>query len=137
MKVTLTNAEIESYLNMLADPKSFRNNIAVKMPSAEAGWAIRVNIKILSDRFSIYDEARKDLGKEFIQNGKVEEDGQHIKKEFMGEYVYRLGELAGIHNTMDLTPLSKNDADKIIAFGLSLPEEDFIMAMTEEMDEEE
>lgn len=131
MKVTLTNAEIESYLNMLADPKSFRNNIAVKMPSADAGWAIRVNIKTLTDRYGIYDEARKELAQEFLDAGKVEEDKQHIKKEYMNEYVTKFTELASMKNSLELTAIAKKECDAIIAQGLSMPEEDFLMSMTD------
>lgn len=137
MKVMLTNAEIESYLTTLADPKSFRNNINIKMPSAEASWAIRVNLKTLADRHAIYDEARKELGQEFLNNGKVEDDGEHVKKEYMNEYVQHIAEIATLKNNLELTAISKKDLDTLLAYGLSMPEEDFLMTMTDMTETEE
>ena len=74
MKVTLTNYEIENFLNVIGHQESFRNNVGIKIPF-NLDWALRVNIKKLTDRYSVINDARNDLNKSFLESDKVEENG--------------------------------------------------------------
>lgn len=126
MKVTITNYEIETAINVLANPESFRNNISVKI-SDDMDWAIRVNVKAMNDRYSVYNEARQEIGKEFIDAGKVEDN--QIKEEFRAEYNNRLIRLAMQKNDLEFTPIKRDDFKGL---QLSMPEKDLLMLMVDE-----
>lgn len=126
MKVTITNYEIETAINVLANPESFRNNISVKI-SDDMDWAIRVNVKAMNDRYAVYNEARQEIGKEFIDAGKVEDN--QIKEEFRAEYNNRLIRLAMQKNDLEFTPIKRDDFKGL---QLSMPEKDLLMLMVDE-----
>lgn len=126
MKVTIANHEIDTFINMLANPQSFRNNVAIKL-SDELDWALRVNLKMMNTRYEIINEARQELAKEFIDAGKVEND--HVKEEYLGEYNDRMVRLMMQKNELDFTPIKR---DSFKGLSLSMPERDFLMLMVDE-----
>lgn len=126
MKVTITNYEIETFINMLANPQSFRNNVSIKL-SDDLDWALRVNLKMMNTRYEIINEARQELAKEFIDAGKVEND--HVKEEYLGEYNDRMVRLMMQKNELDFTPIKR---DSFKGLSLSMPERDFLMLMVDE-----
>ena len=134
MKVTFTNAEIEGFLKMIANPKSFRNNVEIKMPFS-MDWTLRINIKTLTDRYAILEEARNDLNKSFAENGKLESDGMTVKKEYLKEYITLISQLMSQKNEFDFEPIDKKDLQNPSLAELSMPERDFLMTMTKNEDE--
>ena len=126
MKITITNYEIEHFINMLANPESFRNNVAVKL-SDDMDWAVRVNLRAMNARYDILNEARQEIGKEFIDAGKVEND--QVKEEFRSEYNSRLIRLMMQKNELDFMPIKRADFKGL---SLSMPEKDFLMLMVDE-----
>lgn len=126
MKVTIANHEIDTFINMLANPQSFRNNVAIKL-SDELDWALRVNLKMMNTRYEIINEARQELAKEFIDAGKVEND--HVKEEYLGEYNDCMVRLMMQKNELDFTPIKR---DSFKGLSLSMLERDFLMLMVDE-----
>lgn len=129
MKITITNGEIENFINALASPESFRNNVSVKVSDA-LDWAVRVNLKTMNSRYEIYNEARREIGQEFVNNGKVE--GDYVKPEFLDEYNSRLINLALLKNELEFDTVSRDDFKGL---NLSMPERDFLMLMVDETEE--
>lgn len=132
MKVKLTNFEIERYINIISSPESFRNNVGVKI-SAEMDWALRINIKTMTDRFALFNEAREELAQEFIDSGKV--DGDMIKEEYIPEYNQRITVLYSQKNELDLATIKSEDIKHLS--NLSMPERDFLNLMVEKEPETE
>lgn len=128
MIVTLTNVEIEHYLNIIANPASFRNNIEVKIP-ANLDWTLRLNLKKLNEIYGIFVEARNDIQKEFVDAGKADMKLGKIKDEFIGEYNQRYIPLAIQKNELELRPIKYSDFKDIDA--LSSPERDFLFLMVD------
>lgn len=126
MKVKLTNFEIERYVGIIFAPESFRNNVGVKI-SAEMDWALRINIKAMTDRLEIFNNARNDLSHEFIDAGKV--DGEMVKEEFIPEYNERMSTLYNLMNELDFAPIPKDELKKLEI--LSMPERDLLNLMVE------
>ena len=127
MKINITNLELEKALNILNAENSFRNNPAIKLPSA-LRWAVRVNVKTMMDRYKVYEEARAELGQEFIDAGKVDND--QVKEEYLNEYQIRMAELLFQSNELDITPVKETDYKD--RDDLSSPEEDILIIMTEQ-----
>lgn len=132
MKVKLRNFEIERYLNIAFAPESFRNNVSIKI-SAEMDWALRINIKAMTDRLELFNNARDDLSREFIDTGKVE--GEMVKEEFIPEYNKRLSALYNLMNELEFATIKKDELKKIEF--LSMPERDLLNLMVEEEPEME
>lgn len=133
MKINITNFELEKALNILNAENSFRNNPAIKLPSA-LRWAVRVNVKTMMDRYKVYEEARGELGQEFIDAGKVDND--QVKEEYLNEYQIRVAELLFQTNELDISPVKESDYKN--RDDLSSPEEDVLIMMTErEKDDKE
>lgn len=132
MKVTITNIEIENYIALISNENSFRNNITIKVPF-DMDWALRVNLKAMNERYSVYQEARTEIGQEYVKAGKVEEDGNRVKEEFIPEFNERMAALAFQKNELEFLPIKKNDFKDL---ALSMPERDFLMLMVD-MDAEE
>ena len=128
MKVTFTNAEIEKFLNMISNPKSFRNNVEIKIPY-NLDWVLRINIKALIDRYSIVEEARNDLNREFEDSGKLEDNGLIIKKEYLKEYSTLINQLMSQKNEFDFETIDKKILENPSLYNLSMPERDFIRTM--------
>lgn len=133
MKVTITNIEIENYIVLIGNEKSFRNNIDVKVPF-DMDWALRVNLKTMTERYSIYQEARTEIGQEYVKAGKVEEDGNRVKEEFIPEFNERMTALAFQKNELEFLPIKKDDFKDL---SLSMPERDFLMLMIDMNENEE
>lgn len=129
MKITITNHEIETFMNMLANPQAFKNNVTIKF-SDELDWNLRVNLKALNNRYEILNEAKQDLAKMFIDAGKV--DGDHVKEEYLQEYNEKLINLMMQKNEIEFTPIKREDFK---GFPLSMIERDFLMLMVEETTE--
>lgn len=127
MKVTMMNVEIENFINTISSKDSFRNDITVKV-SADLDWALRVNLKAMNERFAIFQEARQELGQEFIDDGKVNEENNTVKDEFLAEYNERLMGLMTQKNELDLLPIKRDDLKDL---KLSMPERDFLMSMVD------
>lgn len=127
MKVTITNIEIENYINLISSKDSFRNDITVKVPF-DMDWALRVNLKAMNERYSIYQEARDEIAKEFISAGKATDDGTRVKDEYIPEYNERITALLLQKNELELTPIKKDDFKNL---ALSMPERDFLMLMVD------
>lgn len=128
MKKILTNVEIEKYINTISGKDSFRNNAELKIPGS-LDWSLRVNIKALTDVYSLYNEARNELVQKYISAGKVEND--RIKPEFVSEYNKDLVELMSQKNDIEFRKLNVKD---FITLPLSMPEKDVLFAMCDEKD---
>ena len=128
MKKILTNVEIEKYINTISGKDSFRNNAELKIPGS-LDWSLRVNIKALTDVYSLYNEARNELVQKYISAGKVEND--RIKPEFVSEYNKDLVELMSQKNEIEFRKLNVKD---FITLPLSMPEKDVLFAMCDEKD---
>ena len=128
MKKILTNVEIEKYINTISGKDSFRNNAELKIPGS-LDWSLRVNIKALTDVYSLYSEARNELVQKYISAGKVEND--RIKPEFVSEYNKDLVELMSQKNDIEFRKLNVKD---FINLPLSMPEKDVLFAMCDEKD---
>lgn len=128
MKKILTNVEIEKYINTISGKDSFRNNAELKIPGS-LDWSLRVNIKALTDVYSLYSEARNELVQKYISAGKVEND--RIKPEFVSEYNKDLVELMSQKNEIEFRKLNVKD---FITLPLSMPEKDVLFAMCDEKD---
>lgn len=128
MKKILTNVEIEKYINTISGKDSFRNNAELKIPGS-LDWSLRVNIKALTDVYSLYSEARNELVQKYISAGKVEND--RIKPEFVSEYNKDLVELMSQKNDIEFRKLNVKD---FITLPLSMPEKDVLFAMCDEKD---
>lgn len=131
MKITITNHEIETFVTMLANPQSFRNNISVKF-SDEMDWTLRVNLKALNSRYEILNEAKQELAKEFIDAGKV--DGDRVKEEYLQEYNDKVIRLMVQKNELDFTAIKRDEFKNL---PLSMVERDFLMLMVEESEKSE
>lgn len=131
MKITITNHEIETFMNMLANPQAFKNNVAIKF-SDELDWNLRVNLKALNNRYEILNEAKQDLAKMFIDAGKVV--GDHVKEEYLQEYNEKLVNLMMQKNEIEFTPIRREDFKGL---PLSMIERDFLMLMVEETSDAE
>ena len=128
MKKILTNVEIEKYINTISGKDSFRNNAELKIPGS-LDWSLRVNIKALTDVYSLYNEARNELVQKYISAGKVEND--RIKPEFVSEYNKDLIELMSQKNEIEFRKLNVKD---FITLPLSMPEKDVLFAMCDDKD---
>ena len=128
MKKILTNIEIEKYINTISGKDSFRNNAELKIPGS-LDWSLRVNIKALTDVYSLYNEARNELVQKYISAGKVEND--RIKPEFVSEYNKDLVELMSQKNDIEFRKLNVKD---FINLPLSMPEKDVLFVMCDEKD---
>ena len=128
MKKILTNVEIEKYINTISGKDSFRNNAELKIPGS-LDWSLRVNIKALTDVYSLYNEARNELVQKYISAGKVEND--RIKPEFVSEYNKDLVELMSQKNEIEFRKLNVKD---FITLPLSMPEKDVLFAMCDDKD---
>ena len=128
MKKILTNVEIEKYINTVSGKDSFRNNAELKIPGS-LDWSLRVNIKALTDVYSLYSEARNELVQKYISSGKVEND--RIKPEFVSEYNKDLVELMSQKNDIEFRKLNVKD---FITLPLSMPEKDVLFAMCDDKD---
>ena len=128
MKKILTNVEIEKYINTISGKDSFRNNAELKIPGS-LDWSLRVNIKALTDVYSLYNEARNELVQKYISSGKVEND--RIKPEFVSEYNKDLVELMSQKNDIEFRKLNVKD---FINLPLSMPEKDVLFVMCDEKD---
>lgn len=126
MKKILTNVEIEKYINTISGKDSFRNNAELKIPGS-LDWSLRVNIKALTDVYSLYSEARNELVQKYISAGKVEND--RIKPEFVSEYNKDLVELMSQKNEIEFRKLNVKD---FITLPLSMPEKDVLFAMCDD-----
>lgn len=128
MKKILTNVEIEKYINTISGKDSFRNNAELKIPGS-LDWSLRVNIKALTDVYSLYNEARNELVQKYISAGKVEND--RIKPEFVSEYNKDLVELMSQKNDIEFRKLNVKD---FINLPLSMPEKDVLFVMCDDKD---
>lgn len=128
MIVTLTNIEIEDCLKVISHPASFRNNVEVKIP-ASLDWTIRLNIKKFNEIYEVFNEARSELQKEFVDAGKADMELGKIKDEFIGEYNQRYIPLAVQKNELELRPIKYSDFKDIDA--LSVPERNFLFLMVD------
>lgn len=133
MKVTIKNFELENYINLISSPESFRNNVSVKVPF-DMDWALRVNLKTMNERYAVLQEARSDIGKEFIGAGKVDESGERVKEEFLQEFNERMAGVMLQDNEFDFLPIKKKDFKDL---SLSMPERDFLMLMADMSEDKE
>lgn len=136
MKVTLTNYEIENFLNVIGHQESFRNNVGIKIPF-NLDWALRVNIKKLTDRYSVINDARNDLNKSFLESDKVEENGVDIKKEYIEEYVSTLSQIMSQKNEFNFETVDSEVLKNPALEMLSMPERDFLNIMVKDEDNNE
>lgn len=133
MKVTLMNVEIESILSVISNPTSFRNNVSVKVPMS-VDYAVRINLKKLSERYEIFNEMRAEIQREFLEAGKVNEEKTNIADEYLEEYNSRYLPLVYQQNEFDFQPIAKEDFEDMV---LSMPERDILMLMVEDDETEE
>lgn len=127
MKRTIRNVDLEVYIGIINHPNSFRNNVNFKI-SANVDYVLRVNLKMMNDRYEIFREMRDEIQKEFIEAGKVTEDMSRIADEYLGEYNERYLPLAYQTNVFDFQPIKKEDFERPM---LSMPERDLLNLMVE------
>lgn len=132
MKKTITNMELESCINIINNPNSFRNNITFKIPTS-MDYALRVNLKMIGDRYTIFREMVNEIQKEYVEAGKVTEDMTRIADEYLEEYNERYIPLAFQVNEFDFQPIKKEDFEHLL---LSMPERDFLNLMVEDIESE-
>lgn len=130
MKITITNYGLEEALKIINSEDSFRKDVKIKVPG-KMNWALRLNIKAMTDRYTLFQEARTDLAQKFTDEGKVEDD--HVKPEFIEEWTYAISELLVQENELEITPIKRADFEDL---PLSMPEFDFLELMVEEETEE-
>lgn len=128
MKITLRNTELEAILAIIGNSTSFRNNVSIKIPTS-MDYALRVNLKAITNRYEVFNEMRTELQKEYIDAGKITEDGTKIADEYLEEYNEKYLPLAFQVNEIDFQPINKEDFEHL---ALSMPERDLLMLMTEE-----
>lgn len=133
MKATIKNFELENYINLMNSPESFKNNVSVKVPF-DMDWALRVNLKTMNERYALLQDTRSDIGKEFIDAGKVDESGERVKEEFLQEFNERMTGIMLQDNEFDFLPIKKKDFKDL---SLSMPERDFLMLMADMNEEKE
>ena len=126
MKKTLMNLEIEKLISVISGKDSFRNNTEIKVPGA-LDWSLRVNLKKLNEVDEMYNQARTEVGKKYVDAGKVE--GDQVKQEYIAEYNAEIWELMIQKNEIDFRPLKVGD---FINLPLSMPEKDFLFSMCED-----
>ena len=131
MKKILTNMEIEKYINTISGKDSFRNNTELKI-SGSLDWSLRVNIKALTDVYSLYNDARNELVQRYINAGRVE--NYRIKPEYVSEYNKDLVELMSQKNEIEFRKLNVKD---FITLPLSMPEKDVLFAMCDDKEVDE
>lgn len=125
---TLTNLEIDRYINIISNKDSFRNNISIKLPGA-LDWSLRINLNKIKEIHNVYIEALTELAKKYVNDGKVE--GDKIKPEFIREYNMELNVLNVQENEINFRPIKVKD---FIDLELSVPEKDFLLLMCEDDD---
>lgn len=133
MKKSLKNIEIEKIINVLNHKDSFRNNISVKLPKV-IRQAIRIDMKILSERYAIYEEGRKEIYTAYSTDEKAikQEDGNFlVKPEYRQDLAMELKELALVDNELDLELIDANVFDEF-DIALSAPEEDVIEILSKQ-----
>lgn len=130
MKKILKNMEIEKYINIISAQNSFRNNTEIKLPGS-LDWSLRINIKALIGIYSLFTEARNELGQKYVAAGKVEDD--KVKPEYVAEYNKELFELMSQENEIEFRKLNVKD---FITLPLSMPEKDVLFIMCEDEDVE-
>ena len=126
MKKTLMNLEIEKLISVISGKDSFRNNTEIKVPGA-LDWSLRVNLKKLNEVYEMYNQARTEVGKKYVDAGKVE--GDQVKQEYIAEYNAEIWELMIQKNEIDFRPLKVGD---FMNLPLSMPEKDFLFSMCED-----
>lgn len=133
MKKILKNHEIENIVSVLNNQNSFKNNISLKLPQ-DVRQAIRINMKVISERLSIYEEGRKEIIMGFVNDGHatINENGSvKIETEYIAQVSKELNDLAIVENELDLEVISKESVDKILKSEISMAEEDVIMIFSE------
>lgn len=129
MKKNLTNREIEKCLSVLNSPDSFRGKIGVDIPG-NMDWSIRVNIKALSEIYSLFSSARDELAKRYVDAGKT--DGDKLLPEFAEEYSREYTELITQDNEISLRALNIKQIFSLE--GISPIERDVLMMMCSDED---
>ena len=127
MKKTISNFELESYIRTIGAPESFKNNMNIKLP-ASLVFAVRVNLKAMTDRYTIVEEMLKELREEFLKDKKVNEE--KLKPEYVDEWNSRFTEIMMQTSEVELTPIKKSDFED--RNDLSWPELDILFWMTED-----
>lgn len=128
MKKNLKNYEIENIINTLNHSNSFLNNISIKLP-AEFRHAVRVNIKTLTERLSIYEEETKYLIQRYVDSGYASEsdDGTIKFKENYGKLAIKeLNELAAVNNELEIVTVENSIIERIKNMDISMAEEDVL-----------
>lgn len=128
MKKSITNMELEKYIKIVSDTKSFRNNAEIKLPGS-LDWSLRINLKKMEDIYSIYRSAQQELGQKYVTEGKTEDSV--VKPEYINDYKLEMFELMSQATEIELTPLQVND---FVTLPLSMPEKDLLFFMCDDED---
>lgn len=102
-----------------------------KLPIA-AAWSRRLNLKKLQEARQTIDEAVRDLNKDFIDSGKVIDEGEgqyKIMDQHMPEYTARMKELMDLEQEIEIRKVKIEDLGDI---SVSEAEMDALMFMLEE-----
>lgn len=132
----LKNYEIENFLNILTDKTSFRFDMKVKQPP-EVRFAIRKNVDSLVDVYKTYEETRKEIIQNIIDDGhgKRSDDGSQIvvDPDFIPIVNKELLELANIETEVDIMCVSQVAMDDFLkTVNISTPEEDVLLKFVKE-----
>ena len=131
MKKELTNREIENALNILQGEKSFLRDENFRI-SFKNRHAIKVNMKILSERMGIFAEERADILRKYEKLGtvKIDEDGRvSLTGQDPAELNKELNEAYTATNTLEL---EKIDINEFMPLKLTYMEGEVLDLMAEE-----
>lgn len=129
----LKNSEIETMINVIMEPNSFRNNVSIKIP-AKIRYAIRVNLDRLSAFHNAFIQARADIVNGYLERGQAKEEDDKIvfNPEVVEEAKKELSDLFNIENDVDLVLVDKNAMDEFLeTVALSIPEEQVLLLFTD------
>lgn len=134
MKKILKNFEVESIVTVLNHNDSFLKNVSIKLPP-EFRQAVRINMKRLTERLSIYEEGRKELIQSYIASGHATaNDSGSIKFEesYIKTAMHELNELANVNNELEIDTVDKSIIEKIMQMDISMAEEDVLHVLETE-----
>lgn len=131
MKITMTNYELDKCIGVLNNPSSFYNNVDVKLP-VRLAWNIRLNMKVLTDRFEIVKELQQNVINEFVKAEKIKED--KVLPDYIQEFNLRIHEVMIQESEFEINSVDKEDFMSLNS--LSIPEVEVLMKMVDDKKDE-
>lgn len=132
MTKVLSNFEVELFMKTLSEKDNFLYK--TRLPHA-IRQALRVNMKLLTERYEIYQEGRSELILSYIKDGKAKQSGDKItfEKDCVDEVNKELIELASVTNEINFEAINKEVLNGYLEnTDLTLTEEDILLFFCEE-----